>query len=136
MELINHEPAIEFNYLRTGVEVAVRGRITDRQLVEANRKIYHHDYPDGFSYQLFDMTEAVVDNFSSDTMLELAEMDRRALSGGQPHYAAVACSRTLYFALSRMWEVLAESPNLQTIITRTRLDAIAWLKDKGWDELG
>jgi hypothetical protein len=120
-------------YYPDGVEILVTGLTTMQELVDANHEFYAHEYEDGFKFQLLDATEAEISDLTGARLQEIADIDLDHMLGMREHFVAIACTKSVYFEMSRMWASMASNPALRSLLTRSRADAVAWLRENGFN---
>lgn len=104
--------------------------VTGDDIIEANREMNAHDYPNGFKFQLIELTAVTSFDVTTEHMKELAYMDQGFQHNSQ-HYACVVAPSDFVFALSRTWNQYTESDLIVTNVVRSRELGLAWLLEQG-----
>ena len=117
-------------YRPDGVILWHHGQITDDMLLEANRAIYEHDYPQGMRFQVIDLSDVTSYDVTGETMRQLAAMD---VEQSPDALACAIAPDDLTYGMCRIWITMAEEGPLQIEIFRSPDDATAWLHSQGID---
>ena len=66
----------------------------------------------------------------------IAEYCKSSSIVNQGAIVALVASQDLIYGLSRMWQVLSEGTNWETMVFRNREDAEAWIKERVKEKYG
>lgn len=112
-----------------GLEVRFRGRITDRELDEANRASYVSLPKDRPAAVVFDLTDVEELTATGDALHSTAQYDV-AMSREYPHLVTVIVAPTpLFYGFARQWQLQADP--LSSLVVHARGEAVEWLAERG-----
>lgn len=126
---------VELVFYDNGVLLAHSGIVTDEDLLESDKDLYGHTYPQGLQFQIVDLSDVRDFQASHQTMRYLGEKDRE-FSQMNDRQLIVVIAPTHGRANSIVWEVWAQDthtddPALLTKIVDSRLEALTWLSKHG-----
>jgi len=120
---------VRCEFKSNGVIIWHSGAVTGSELIQANKSIYAHKFDGLFLFQLMELSDAETFDVSSGDMRALAAMDRQH-SESHSQYACAVAPTDYLFALSRQWNIQAETESFNTHVVRSKGEAIEWFKSK------
>ena len=78
-------------------------------------------------YAVMDLSAIPEEKVDTQSIRELAAQSLNPMHG---LFVVVVAPSEVLFGISRMWEMMAETPGLSSRVVRTRAEAITWLQDK------
>jgi len=132
---------IEIRYLDDGIGVLFigEGLVTGEDIISANRQIFSSEENMlKNKYGLLDLSKVTQYEVSNSEVEIIASQDENASEYISDAVVAVVAKDELVFGLSRMWEMIVESPSLQweTNVFKAREDAEAWIKERVKEKYG
>jgi hypothetical protein len=123
---------IEIEYLDGGyrIECIGKGVVTGEEIYNGNRIIYSGDTLSRHRYQIVNFTNVEKLSVSRDEAVRLANQDIEASKTNPNIVIAVVATLNHAFGLGRMWEAHANMSGFETMVFRTREDAMAWIERK------
>ncbi len=126
--------AAVLEFYKNGVIVRHSGIVIDEDVIEVERSIYGHRYPEPLQFQIVDLSGVKEFRVSVETMREVGRIDReKAKSLNRQCVAVVTPSQGR--AMTIIWQAWAsdgfESPSLLTKNANTIEEAEHWLSDQG-----
>ena len=115
-----------------GLILVYSGQISHKEMLDV-RATFGNDPPEmeKCRFLLVDLTDAALAQISTDALKELAGLHsvlaEHTLTG-MP--VAVAAARDLECGLSRMWQVFVEENGWETMVFRSRTEAVRWLQQR------
>ena len=101
--------------------------ISIADLIITNEYIYSEVAPAIAQFQLVDLSQATRFAVSSEDLHSIAEQDKSAAEDIGHLVVAIYAPKDLAFGLSRVWEVYAEAPGVETSVFRDYEAAHTWL---------
>jgi len=121
---------IRCEFLSQGVIAYHSGVIDGSEVLQVNREIISHENSSHFQFQIMDLMEVVKFDVSAEDMQSLAKMDRMMEKECQ-QYACVVAPTDFEFGMTRIWNTLAEGEFFESVVVRSREEAVTWLQSKG-----
>ena len=118
----------EIEYRKDGVLLAFQGKITSKEIIDANTELIDHRDFESFRYQLwlFDPVDDFV--LSAEELELLADQDRKA-SEKNPHIkVAIVSSSPLVYGLGRMYEAFYGDGPWETMVFYDVDEADKWIR--------
>ena len=121
-----------------GVIITGRGMIAERQWLDSY--IEHLTQDENkfriYRYSLADYTAATDIDVSNDAIHTIVEYCRRASKINPKPIVAIVANQDLAFGLARMWEILVDAVDWETMVFRKREDAEAWIEKQVKEKYG
>ena len=89
-----------------------------------------------YKYSLSDFTAAKKFEISTQKVEQIAELCRSSSTVNSEAIVAVVANQNLIYGLARMWEMLSDEMNWETMVFRNREDAEAWIKERVKEKYG
>jgi hypothetical protein len=124
---------IEVSLTDDGVGAIYRsfGVLTSQDLLDADERLHIEIIRNPeLRYLLVDHSAIPEEKVDVESLRVLAERVGENLEIIPEGLIAIVAPNDILYGLSRMWETLAEQSGLTTRVTRTRAEAVAWLKDE------
>ena len=124
---------IEVSLTDDGVGAVYRsfGVLTSQDLLDADERLHIEIIRNPeLRYLLVDHSAIPEEKVDVESLRVLAERVGENLEIIPEGLIAIVAPNDILYGLSRMWEILAEQSGLTTRVTRTRAEAVAWLKDE------
>jgi len=119
------------SYTPQGVDVRFTGVATGAEIDEVNEETYAHSYEDELRYVIFDFVDVARIDISPEAVHAIAEADKRH-SALRPRFLGVLITpKPSDYGLARMWQGYAADANIESAVFKSRVEALAWLKEHG-----
>lgn len=112
------------------VTLQCEGELISKEFFEANDYIYSKMDETVARYQIVDLRRVSKVALSADEIRELAHQDKNEVDRLERLVIAVVAFRDSEFGLSRMWELYADSPRIESCVFRDLTAAREWLLSK------
>ena len=111
--------------------IVCTGIITDEECIETYHKhlTQEKDKFKKYKYSLIDHTAATEIQISNDTILQVAELSGEASIVNPGAIVAHIANQDIMFGLARMWEVLTDVTPWETMVFRTKEEAMDWIRE-------
>ena len=132
---------IQVKYLDKGLGVLFIGAgvLTGEDIINSNKvTFYSEEKMKDYKYGLMDyssISSLDATNAEIQTMISQQKEASKFIPDG---VLAIVATKDIGFGLSRMWEMMAESEDLQweSKVFRNREDAVAWIRERVRDKFG
>ena len=103
------------------------GVVSGRDLLDATARLFGaFGRNPAIRYAIMDLSALSEQKIDTPSLEELA----RPLEKMPSLVVAVVAPSQVLYGLGRMWQILAEQPNLVTRIVRTRAEAVTWIAEE------
>jgi len=114
------------------------GDLTEHEVLKAHED--HFGQPvekfSAYRYGLSDFSEVIEVDISSRGVHELSQMSMDAAKRHPDIVVAVVGSADLVFGLARMFESLVDDAAWEILVSRTRSDAVTWIRNRVRERFG
>ena len=123
---------IKLSYTKDGGILAVgSGILTGQEVKDVNAEVYKTPQMiKAIAYQLVDFSEVTKLEATASEVEDLARQDEEAARINPDMFIALVGKDDLIYGMSRMWEGLASSAPIETMVFRKLGDAKKWIKEK------
>ena len=123
----------EIRFTREGADVRFDGVATGDDLLAAKEETLAHRYVGPLRYLLFDLSGAGRLDVPTADVRRVARIDREYLETHPSFAIAIVAAHDLEYGLSRMWQAFVDDTPIESIVVRTRVEALRWLAERGAD---
>ena len=123
----------ETRYTPTGADVRFSGVTTGAEIVEAKASALAHPYHPALAFLVFDLGGADRLDVPTSDVRRVAREDRAYAATHPPFAIAVVAPHDLEYGLSRMWQAFVDDTPIDSLVVRTRAEALHWLAGRGVD---
>lgn len=121
---------LEVKRLENGVFALFKGKITSKEIVEANDQLLALYAETPYSYQIIEFDDVEDFIVSSAEMRYVAIRDIEAFTNSNIGKVAIVCSSTLVYGMARMYDAYASESPAETQIFNTLDEALIWVNEK------
>ena len=125
---------VEIRDLDNGLGNIIIGReiVNEEELVDAlkNHLTQDNDKLKKYKYSLTDYTGGTKFEVSTQKVEQIAKICESSSIANSEAIVAVVAEQDFMFGIARMWELLSDGTNWETMVFRNREEAEAWIKER------
>jgi hypothetical protein len=123
--------AHEIRFTPDGADVRFTGATTGDEIVGAKVDALAH-FPGGtLRFLLFDLSGSERLDIPTLDVRRVARVDREYAETHPPFAIAVVAPDDLEYGLARMWQAFVDDTPIQSVVARSRPEALIWLAGRG-----
>ena len=123
----------ETRFTREGADVRFTGVATGEEILDAKQAALARRYDGPLRFLLFDLSGAERLDVPTIDVRRVARVDREYAETHPPFAIAVVAPDDLEYGLSRMWQAFVDDTPIDSLVVRTRAEALGWLAGRGVD---
>ena len=122
--------SIKVNILENGavIEFLSSGRVTGKEIIESNKKIYTPEYLSNLKYKIIDRTTCEEYLVTANEVHVISKQDIQASKINNDITVILVSSTPLQYGMSRMWQALSEETGWKSEIFKNRKEANEYIK--------
>ena len=122
--------SIHLSYIdnNKGIYVSLEGEVTLNDFISAASDAYSEEHIQDQKYQIIDFTNCSSFNLSTNDMLEIAKIDKKASIKNPSIRIAIIAPNDLTFGMSRVYEAYADDTGFDIKVFRNSNDAKLWIE--------
>jgi hypothetical protein len=121
---------IDFTGPHSPIIITITGKLTTEDVAEMLEQIVDsEDYPANVN-AIYDFTRMSFENITSDFLKSLDYQIQRGDLRRAGAKTAYVCPEDLKYGMIRVWEVLIDDLNVETLVTRSMEEALNWVNSE------
>ena len=121
-----------------GVRLVFRGIVTDQEYLESLKRhlTENNEKFKKYRYSLTDLSAITEANINNETIQHVAYLCVEASKLNPNPVVAWFADNDLFYGLSRMFEALVGNTNWETMVFRSRNEAVEWIRERVREKYG